>query len=227
MWQNWFHEKEIVWENSDQRKKECLAQLRKTYTTKNLEEVCQLDNNPLIQILSSFLNVLGSRFLATAVRNSKHKPTGGKWSFKEKVLVLSILKRGPKLSTFLQSLFPLPSRQTLQTILNTIYFKAVINGYVLSTLKHTMQTMIDGDRVCCIMFDEMSIRENLHFCEKFGCAEVIEDLRKHDRTIMPLFSWAVSCLLLTKCIHLLSNKYILFLFLIFWNKHKYFGDDTI
>jgi hypothetical protein len=42
--------------------------------------------------------------------------------------------------------------------------------------------MIDGDRVCCSMFDEMSIRENLHFCEKFGCAEVIEDLRKHDRT---------------------------------------------
>jgi len=42
--------------------------------------------------------------------------------------------------------------------------------------------MFDGDHVCCITFDEMSVRENLHFCEKFGCAEVIEDLRKHDRT---------------------------------------------
>jgi len=28
----------------------------------------------------------------------------------------------------------------------------------------------------------MSFRENVHFCEKFGCAEVIEGLRIHDRT---------------------------------------------
>jgi hypothetical protein len=53
--------------------------------------------------------------LATAVRNSKLKPTGGKWSFKEKVLALSILKRGPKLCTFLQSLFPQPSSKRYRT----------------------------------------------------------------------------------------------------------------
>jgi len=29
--------------------------------------------------------------------------------------------------------------------------------------------MSDGDRVCCLMLDEMSIRENLHFNQKFGC----------------------------------------------------------
>jgi len=28
----------------------------------------------------------------------------------------------------------------------------------------------DGDRMCCLMFDEMSIRENLHFSQKCGCA---------------------------------------------------------
>jgi hypothetical protein len=32
---------------------------------------------------------------------------GGGWIFKEKVLALSTLKRGPKLCTFLQSLFSL------------------------------------------------------------------------------------------------------------------------
>jgi hypothetical protein len=30
--------------------------------------------------------------------------------------------------------------------------------------------------------DEMSIRRSLYFCEKFGCAEVIENLTKHDST---------------------------------------------
>jgi hypothetical protein len=29
----------------------------------------------------------------------------------------------------------------------------------------------------------MSVRENIHFCEKFGCVEIIVGLGKHDRTI--------------------------------------------
>ena len=142
-------------ERERERERECLAHLRKMYMTKNLKEVCQLDNYPLIQTLSPSLNVLSSRFMATAVRNSRHKLTGGMWCFKGKAWALSILKCGPKLCIFLQSLFPLPSRQTLQTILNSNCFRAVINACVLSTLKHTLQTMFEGDHVCCIMFDEM------------------------------------------------------------------------
>jgi hypothetical protein len=33
-----------------------------------------------------------------------------------------------------------------------------------------------------MMFDEMSIGQNLHYCEKFVCAEVIADPTKHDST---------------------------------------------
>jgi hypothetical protein len=32
------------------------------------------------------------------------------------------------------------------------------------------------------MFDEMSIRENLHFNQKFGCVEAFEELGSHGRT---------------------------------------------
>ena len=42
--------------------------------------------------------------------------------------------------------------------------------------------MSDGDHVCCLMFDEMSIRENFHFNQKFGCIEAFEDLGSHGRT---------------------------------------------
>jgi hypothetical protein len=76
-----------------------LSKLRKKNMTKNLKEVCQLDNNRLILSVSSSLNVSTSRFLATAVRNNKHKPMGRRWSFKVKVFALSILIHGPKLFT--------------------------------------------------------------------------------------------------------------------------------
>jgi len=73
----------------------------------------------LIQSLSSSLNVDTSRFLASVVRNRKHEPKCRRWSSKEKVLAVSILKFIPGFYAILQSLFPLPSRRTLHSLLNT------------------------------------------------------------------------------------------------------------
>ena len=67
--------------------------------------------------------------------------------------------------------------------------------------------MFDGDRVCCITFDEMSVRENLHFCEKFGCAEVIEGLRKHDRTS----TVANNALVIMGCVMLITDQMQIFI----------------
>jgi len=159
-----------------------LCKLRKKYRAKKLEEVCQLEINPLIHSLSSSLNVDTSRFLSSIVRNSKHEPKGRRWSFKEKVLAVSILKCSPRSYAFLRSLFPLPSRRTLQSLLNTIQCGTGIYAHVFRVLKDSVQTMSDKDRVCCLMFDEMSIREHLHFNQKIDCIEGFEDLGRHGRT---------------------------------------------
>ena len=80
-----------------QTREGALCKLRKKYRAKKLKEVCQLDGNPLIQSLSSSLNEDTSKFLASIVRNSKHEPKGRRWSYKEKVLAVSILKRSPQI----------------------------------------------------------------------------------------------------------------------------------
>ena len=115
-----------------------LCKLRKKYRAKKLKEVCQLDSSPLIQSLSSSLNVDTWRFLASVVRNSKHEHKGRRWSFKEKVLAVCILKRSPRSCAFLWSLFPLPSRRTLQSLQNTVQFRTGINAHVLSVLKNNV-----------------------------------------------------------------------------------------
>jgi hypothetical protein len=43
--------------------------------------------------------------------------------------------------------------------------------------------MSDGEKVCCLAFDEMSIRENLHFNQKFGCFGGYEELGSQGKTI--------------------------------------------
>ena len=42
--------------------------------------------------------------------------------------------------------------------------------------------MSDKACMCCLMFDEMSIREHLHFNQKIDCIEGFEDLGRHIRT---------------------------------------------
>jgi len=166
--------------NLIQTRESALCKLRKKYRAKKLKDVCQMDSNPLIQSLSS-LNVDSSRILASIVRNSKHESKGRKWSYKEKVLAVSILKHSPRSYTFLWSLFPLPSRRTLQSLLNTVQFGTGINAQVFSVLKDNLQTMSDKDHMCCLMFDEMSIREHLHFNQKIDCIEGFKDLGRHGR----------------------------------------------
>jgi hypothetical protein len=71
---------------------------------------------------------------------------------------------------------------TLKTILSTVCFRTAISVHVFSTLKHTLRTMSVEDSVYCLMFNEMSIRDNVHFNQKFGCIEGFEGLGSHGRT---------------------------------------------
>ncbi|PNF39995.1 hypothetical protein B7P43_G15587, partial [Cryptotermes secundus] len=53
---------------------------------------------------------------------------------------------------------------------------------VFHALEQSLQKMSGEDRYCCLMFDEMSIRENLHFNQKFDCIEGFEDCGSQGRT---------------------------------------------
>ena len=130
-----------------QTRETALCKLRKKYRAKKLKEVCQLDSNPLIQSLSSSLKVDTSRFLASIVRNSKHEPKGKRWRYKEKVWAVSNLKHSLRSDAFLQSLFPLPSRRTLQSLLNTVQFRTGINAHVFRVLKDNVQAVSDKDHM--------------------------------------------------------------------------------
>ncbi|KAJ4425383.1 hypothetical protein ANN_27998 [Periplaneta americana] len=115
------------------------------------------------------------RLLAGIIRNSKYKAVGRRWTRDEKVVSLSLYERSPKSYAFLRSLYPLPSKRSLQYVLNAIHFGTGINANVFKALKDTVQKMSDEDRVCSLLFDEMSIRENLHYNRKLDRIDGFED----------------------------------------------------
>ena len=134
----------------------------------NLKFVSDVEVDTLTEDISTSLNAEGIRLLKGIFRNSKCKPKGRRWNFEDKLLCLSLLKRSPKSYSFLRLLLPLPSRRTLQSILSTVHFAAGINAHVFGALQHSLQKMSDRERYCCLLFDEMPIRENvLAFSYKF------------------------------------------------------------
>jgi len=78
---------------------------------------------------------------------------------KTNVLAVSILKFTPGSYAILQSLFPLPSRSTLQSLLNTVQCRMGMNAHVFIILKDNVQTMSNKGGMCCLMLDEISIRD--------------------------------------------------------------------
>src|SRR5215469_2536436 len=133
-----------------------------------------------MQEVSNSLNAEAVRLLAAIIRNSMHKPTGRRWNFEEKNLALSLLKRSPKSYILLQKLFPLPSGHTLQSLLNTVPFRTGINTHIFYALRHSVQKISEKDRYCCLLFDEISFRENVWYNQKFDCIEGFEDLGSQD-----------------------------------------------
>jgi hypothetical protein len=124
-------------------------------------------------------------------------PRGRRWNFEEKILALSLLKHGPTSHILLQTLFPLPSGRTLQSLLNTVHFRAGINTHVFYALRHSLQKMSEKDRYCCLLFDEMSIRENGLIRNLIALQDIriLEVRAERARLqIVLYFSWSVVCI---------------------------------
>ena len=82
----------------------------------------------------------------------------------------------------------------------------------------TLQKMSDRDQYCCLLFDEMSIRENVRFNQKLDCIEGFEDYgteRTSRIQIMLYFSWSVVCIESGKN-QLLTTSYVEALRLTCW-----------
>jgi hypothetical protein len=156
-------------------KERALCRLRKKCRSRKLKYPCDADRDQVVEELSKSLSAEAVMLLAAIIRNSKHKPRGRRWELKEKILALSFLKRSRKCYALLQTLFPLPSGRTLQSLLNTVRFRTGINPHVFDALRLSVNNMSEIDRYCCLLFDEMSIRENVRFNQKFDCIEGFED----------------------------------------------------
>lgn len=97
------------------------------------------------------------------VRSSGKKPKGRRFTLNEKILALSLYKPSPKAYRLLSQICALPSRRTLQNILETVDLKSGINEKIFADLQQKVNKMPAKHKFCSLLFHEMAIGSNISY----------------------------------------------------------------
>lgn len=103
------------------------------------------------------------------------KPRGRRWSIEDKAVALSIYKRSPKAYRLLQCFMSLPSKSTLLLLLSSVPMNTGICNSIFEHLQKCARKMDQDDRICILMFDEMSLKQHLEYDRKSDLIFGFED----------------------------------------------------
>lgn len=115
-------------------------------------------------ILKEFFPETTANFISNQMMMTLRQSKGYRWSHKDKMIALSIYYCSQKAYAILKKLFNLPSKSTLQRTLSKLNVQPGISSSVINILKMKVATMSPQDRVCALVFDEMTIKEALKYC---------------------------------------------------------------
>ena len=82
---------------------------------------------------------------------------GQRFSFREKLMSLALYKTSGAGYRLLSRWFQLPSRRTMSRMLQMVPLESGINPCVISSLKKMAQKLKPTDKLCSLIFDEMSL----------------------------------------------------------------------
>ena len=111
------------------------------------------------------LRVLQRNFVDMILRNTDKKSKGKRFTPDEKLLCLSIFKRSAATYRYLGTFLLLPSPTPVKKLLRKFKLDTGITQSMRDLLKDAANRMTDDlDKVCVLMWDEVSLKIHLQYC---------------------------------------------------------------
>lgn len=148
-----------------------VSRLKKKLSNKHI-----LNKKDILDNLERFLEGPSLSFIKIQLEMSGRKKKGFRWSDTMKALAVTLFHTSPKCYRLLQKLFNLPSVSTLKKIMKDINIHAGFSEPILQGLKNKVDTMNETDKICSIVFDEMTLKENLFYNSQLDSIEGLQDL---------------------------------------------------
>uniref|UniRef100_A0A2S2PJV7 Transposable element P transposase-like RNase H domain-containing protein n=1 Tax=Schizaphis graminum TaxID=13262 RepID=A0A2S2PJV7_SCHGA len=147
------------------KKNERLRQNKNNFKTR-VKLIEKFVKSPCTDKLLNKLNLTTLEFFKSQIKCQTTKPKGRRYSLQDKLLSLSIFKNSPNGYRFLSTIFSLPSKKTLNNLLNRVPFEAGINDHIIKNLAHQASKLKPNNRLCSLVFDEMAIDPSLTYSQK-------------------------------------------------------------
>jgi len=125
--------------------------------------------------MSSRMTTAAAIFTRLQLRETNTSAKGRRFTLEEKLLSLSLYKRGAKSYNILSKLFTLPCRKTLSNFLSKIPTETGIDNTLIKILKKNLKNLSDRQKYCVIVFDEVSLETSLQYNDSTGSITGFED----------------------------------------------------
>lgn len=126
----------------------------------------------ILEKLFDKLSPAATLFTNLQIRETRKKNKGRRFTLDEKLLSLSLYKKSPKSYRLLSSLFTLPSRRLLSTMLSKVPIETGISPLLMEVLKENVKPK---ERYCTLMFDELNLSAEIHYDEALGRIDGFEN----------------------------------------------------
>ncbi|KAJ2937540.1 hypothetical protein O0L34_g19047 [Tuta absoluta] len=119
--------------------------------------------NETYEKLTEKLNPTAKKILLMQIKQSTKKAKGRRFTDEEKLIAVSIMKQSPKCYNFLQKIFILPSKSTLNKMISELNVEAGINEQIFKAVTQEVSTWEENKKYCSILFDEMALEAGLTY----------------------------------------------------------------
>lgn len=115
-------------------------------------------------------------FLLMQLKAVDKKKKGVRFTTEEKILCLSLMKESPKGYRFIQKIFRLPTKRTLNRLAEDITLKTGINKYIFKLLEQKTKKWNITKKLCSVVFDEVALTPHLTYVESQDQIQGFKDL---------------------------------------------------
>lgn len=90
-----------------------------------------------------------------------------RFTLEDKLTALALMKQSPKGYKLLENMFALPNKRTLHRVSEKLAYEPGLNPQIFQHLKNKIGKWSTKDKLCSIVFDEISLTPRLNFNEKY------------------------------------------------------------
>ena len=173
-------QKEKRWKAREEKLKDDIRRL--AAQVEKISNANKLSPEQLVTSAKQYLKGSALSFFELQISQAKKRSKGRRYEIQDKVFAISLYYQSPKAYRFLQRIFILPCKRTISRWLEEVEFKPGFSHDIFESLRKRVSKMPEHERLCCLIFDEVSLKEGLKYNDKEDIVEGLEDFGTLGRT---------------------------------------------